>query len=623
MDAAAEVTSASSRNLLIFYFFLTVKLLGELDGLAAGDLHVHDFLDEAAVFITVDGFGALFTDLLVELLGLDLEGINTLVMSQIVAVDAWDVFNEEVAVLDVDDHDVQEEENNGGNHESRDEHVFAVHERVEAEGPEDGNAVDNQTEDQVLVDLLGAEVHVGIADSVVKLSLECANPAPDEQETENEEDSESTGGGVRDAVADIEVRKVDTFRLKSGGDDDRDDQRDGDEDEDELGDLGEVNILGLLKDKRVVDVVDVHFVAVGKAALHNAKSNDTFEPDVDHEISVNPVVAATKEDEAAGGEDDQGKHRDALDDPSVVHQEDVDVVDDDSDDADDTKLAAIVQVVHKVGIDEENNGVEKEKTSVDTVSDAGRVVHSESLEAAAKRVHHLLLGDLADGDDILDVMNVGKPILVGLLTLDLLEHVVFTLGIGDFTFLANELVEEVDQVELVLVEVEVHKGAHQHAGLGEEARGDALEAELAVDGREHDGELPGCEHGVGKAEDDHVAQLETVVVPSDLLEGSQNKTKADSDQVDGDTAKEDGVLVVQLAVRFDVFQLVRILKHVDAPQEEGQEGEDDVGVPDNGQVGHDETTLDVVAKDLEVHVVQPLLHSEEPAVELAHQVLVD
>lgn len=115
-----------------------------------------------------------------------------------------------------------------------------------------------------------------------------------------------------------------------------------------------------------------------------------------------------------------------------------------------------------------------------------------------------------------------------------------------------------------------------------------------------------------------MAQLEAVVVPADLGNGGHGHEDSNADEEDRDAAHEDWVLMI------DVLRVLgRINIHVDGPENEGDEGREQVDVAHDREVRDNKATLDDVAQDLEVQVVDPLDHAKESSVHLCHQAVVD
>ena len=115
-----------------------------------------------------------------------------------------------------------------------------------------------------------------------------------------------------------------------------------------------------------------------------------------------------------------------------------------------------------------------------------------------------------------------------------------------------------------------------------------------------------------------MAQLEAVVVPADLGNGGHGQEDSNADEEDRDAAHEDFVLVIDIP-----RVLGRVNIHVDGPENEGDEGRDQVDVAHDREVCDNKATLDDVTQDLEVQVVDPLYHTKESSVQLCHQAVVD
>lgn len=303
-----------------------LDLFCKLKGLSTSDLHVHDFLDESAVFLTVDLLWALLGDIILELFGLHFELINSLIVSNDVVVDCLNVLNEIVVVLDVDNEDIEETEQDSRNDESHHQHVLVVEEWVRTQSPEDTQDVADDAEDVVAVNFLGAEVDIGWADRTVNLALEGTDPGGHEEDANDNEDSKGGDCTVPDAVRDWQIRKVDSSGLERRRDDNGNDQAERDDNENEFRDAGQVKELGLLLENTVT-LVDVQLSVVRQALLDDAERNNALKPDVDYQVAVEPVVAATQHDKQAGAEDDQAQQRNAVDNSRVVHHVQVDVVD--------------------------------------------------------------------------------------------------------------------------------------------------------------------------------------------------------------------------------------------------------------------------------------------------------
>ena len=108
--------------------------------------------------------------------------------------------------------------------------------------------------------------------------------------------------------------------------------------------------------------------------------------------------------------------------------------------------------------------------------------------------------------------------------------------------------------------------------------------------------------------------LETVVVPFDLLHDDHEKNNGDAEEQHRDCAHKSLVFVINI-----LLVLARVLHQTEAPEEERDEGEDQVGVANYGEVVYPAIRLDHVAHNLEFLVVDPLHHALKVSVQFSHQ----
>ena len=207
-----------------------------------------------------------------------------------------------------------------------------------------------------------------------------------------------------------------------------------------------------------------------------------------------------------------------------------------------------------------------------------------ALEARAKDLHHFGGVDLSDGADVYQVVSGWQEVLVVLGFDDLVSHVDVTVDSQRRSLAVHVLMKDRLQV-LMGWQVEEQVGHQNHKVHVQENGGDTDEiSSLAV--VEDASELPDGEKDVGAEEHPGVARLEAPVVPADFENGHKEQDQGRSENDDGSST--DGVLVgdgVGAGVPRVGARVVATFGHdKGSPEEDGDEGQDDVGPRDDTHV---------------------------------------